>query len=422
MSSRRPSSSRSRSRSRRGRQDWGLSLSFLLCLLSCAPDTDLVGEGGGGADAGMGSTTGGASLVDPAAGAAGVPLNLAAVLVRFPVAVTLPDGAFSIAAGDLRPALAAPLPVDCPTTGSAPAGACFRVELVDLLAPSATYVVSMGQGVVAASGASVAAGVVGQFVTAAEADLRAPAIAGMTVEPSGPCVRVTLQTDEPSSVVVLLRGPGAERVVSAGAGTTQFAVSASIAAFAAGSDVEVVARAVDPAGNVAESAGVAVSVPVGLLPLAITEVLANAAGPEPAQEYVEIRNLGADPLELEGLSIEDAKAADVLAPTVLAPGAYALIVPAGFDPASAADTPPRPGTSLVRVDARIGADGMTNSGELVRLRTPAGTILSSYGGSVDVSSSKWAGKGVHRVPEDACDQPASWTRLPTEATPGWGAP
>jgi hypothetical protein len=233
---------------------------------------------------------------------------------------------------------------------------------------------------------------------------------------------VSLQTDEPAAVAVVLRGGGAERTVSAGAGTTQFSVAASIAAFAGGSELEVVARATDAAGNIAESAGVAVSVPDGLLPLAITEVLANAAGSEPAQEFIEIRNLGDSPLDVEGLSIEDAKAADVLPSAVLEPGAYALIVPSGFDPAGGADVPPRGGTILVRVDARLGSDGMTNGGEVVRLRTGAGTVVSAYGGSVDVSAAKWAGKGVHRIPEDACDQPASWTRLPTVATPGGAAP
>lgn len=389
--------------------------------IACAPDTNLIGEGTGGVGGPDGSGPGAASLIDPAAGAAGVPLNLAAVLVRFPTPVAVPAGALTVAAAGQPTTVAAPEPIECPA-GDIGMGTCYRLALVDLLLPSVTYVVSLHDGATAADGAAVSAGVVGQFATAAELDLRAPAISALTVEPSGPCLRVSLQTDEPAAVVVLLRGSIGERTVSAGAGTTQFSVAASVAAFAGGSDLEVVARATDAAGNVAESAGVAVSVPEGLLPIAITEVLANAAGPEPAQEFIEIRNLGDAPVDVGGLSIEDAKAADVLPPAVLEVGAYALIVPSGFDPAGGADVPPRGGTVLMRVDARLGSDGMTNGGEVVRLRNGAGTVVSSYGGSVDVSSTKWAGKGVHRVPENACDQPASWTRLPAEATPGGAAP
>jgi hypothetical protein len=392
------------------------------CALSasCTPDTNLIDEGTGGAGGPTVPGAGAASLVDPAAGTAGVPLNLAAVLVRFPRPVLVPDGALAIAASGQRTTASAPVPADCPDGEGG--GRCFRVGLIDLLLPSSTYLVSLGDGVVGADGAAVLPGVVGQFVTAAVSDLQAPAISGLTVEPSGPCVRVALQTDEACAVSIVLRGDGVERAISGGAGITQFSVAASMAAFSPGTELEVLARATDLAGNVAETAGVAVTVPEGLLPLAITEVLANAAGPEPAQEFVEVRNLGGEVIDIGGLSIEDAKGADVLPPLLLDAAAYALIVPSGFDPGSGADVAPRGGTPLIRVDARIGSDGMTNGGEVVRLRTPAGTIVSSYGGTVDASATKWAGKSVHRIPEDACDQPASWTRLPSEATPGWAAP
>lgn len=392
-----------------------------LTCLACAPDTNLIDEGGSLGGESIGPGAGGASLVDPAAGTAGVPVNLAAVLVRFPRPVNAPAGVFTVASAGQPSTVARQVPVDCPDRATT-LGSCVRVELVDLLLPSVTYVVSLGAGVVADDGVPITAGVIGQFVTAAEADLRPPGISALTVEPSGPCVRVALQTDEAASVSVLLRSGEVQRIVSAGAGTTQFTVAASLAAFPPGVEVEVVARATDPAGNASESAGVALVVPPGLLPLAITEVLANASGPEPAQEYVELRNLGSGPLDVAGLTIEDAKAADVLPSVIVEAGAYALIVPSGFDPASPLDAAPLAGVPLVRVDARLGSDGLTNGGEVVRLRAAGGTILSSYGGWVDVSSAKWAGKGVHRIPEDACDQAASWTRLPADATPGWGAP
>ncbi|MES1164525.1 MAG: lamin tail domain-containing protein [Verrucomicrobiota bacterium] len=387
-------------------------------MTACAPDTELVGEGGP-PDGSRAAGAAGAVLVDPAPGTTGVPLNLAAVLVRFPTTVAVPAGALTLTSAVQTALVGVPDPVDCVEQG---AGACFRLPVDGPLAPTATYVVSLAGGVVDGDGRPVAAGPVGQFATAAEADLTAPGISGLTVGPSGPCVLASFQTDEPAAAMLVLRGAGGERQIAAGAGTTSFSVAASVAAFGAGAEVQVIARVADLAGNVAETASVSLTVPDGLVPVAITEVLSNAAGPEPAQEFIELRNLGPDVVDVGGLAVEDAKGADVLPSFAIEPGAFALVVPSGFDAASAVDTPPKAGTALIRVDARLGADGLTNGGEAVRLRTATGTVISGYGGGVDVSATKWAGKSVHRVPEDACDQPASWTRLPAAATPGWGAP
>ena len=105
--------------------------------------------------------------------------------------------------------------------------------------------------------------------------------------------------------------------------------------------------AVDRAGNVAASSPLAFETPPPLPPIVITEVLANAAGPEPAQEFVELRNLGSEPVSLAGLRLEDAKGGDDLPAEMLAPDAYALVVPSGYDPAQGQDPAPRTGTLLV---------------------------------------------------------------------------
>lgn len=383
-------------------------------LSACAPDTDLVAAPGP-----SGTTAGAAALIDPAPGASGVPLNLAAILVRFQRAVLVPDGSLTITAGGRSAGAGAAASTDCP---GEVAGSCFRVPLVELLMPSVTYLVSVQAGVSDLDGQPLPSGPVGQFATSAEADVTPPAITGFAIQVSGACVFAGFQTDELAAGTLWIRGGGVERSVSAGAGVTEFAVAASVASFGGGLDLAIGARAVDLAGNSAETAAVSITVPPGLLPVAITEVQANPAGPEPGQEFVEVRNLGSAPVDLAGLTIEDAKGADVLPASMLGAGAYGLIVPSGFDPASPVDTPPRPGTTLIHVDSRIGADGMGNGGEAIFLRTPEGAVVSSYGGFVDVSSSKWSGKSVHRIAEDACDQAATWTRLPSAATPGWGGP
>ena len=106
---------------------------------------------------------------------------------------------------------------------------------------------------------------------------------------------------------------------------------------------------------------------------------------------------------------------------MLAPDAYALVVPSGYDPAQGQDAAPRTGTLLVRIDTRIGADGLANGGEIVRLLR-ADAVVSSYGGWVSVSAGSWGGKGVHRLVQTACDRADAWNRTPLDATPGSGPP
>ena len=97
------------------------------------------------------------------------------------------------------------------------------------------------------------------------------------------------------------------------------------------------------------------------------------------------------------------------------------MVPSGYDPNQGQDPAPRAGTLLVRIDTRIGADGLANGGELVRLMS-GDAVVSSYGGWVSVSAGSWSGKGVHRLVQTACDRPDAWNRTPLAATPGAAPP
>ncbi len=396
---------------------------FWLLALACGPKTDLTDEGAGSSTSAANEKTTGvaslATLVAPSAGAADVPLNLAAVTIRFPIAVTVPNGSVTIKGAAQSVAVGVPRASVCPDSRP---GTCVEIALAEALMPAATYVVAVARDIIDNQGHALPAGPFGQFVTASDVDLTAPAILGLSIQPSGPCVLVNFQTDEPAAATVVLRSGNAGRDVPAGAGTVQFAVAVSVVAFEPGNDLEIVVRARDLAGNVTESAAVTLRVPMNFLSVAITEIHANPAGPEPVEEFVEVKNLGSAPLALAGLSIEDAKGSDTLSAFTLDAGAYALIVPAAFDPVSPVDTPPMAGTRLVRVDSRLGFDGLSNGGETIRLRASDGTIVSSCNFPVDVSASKWSGKSVHRIPDDACDQAASWTHIPLAATPGWAAP
>jgi hypothetical protein len=374
---------------------------------ACAPETDLGGLAGASAGPAAGAPPG--TLVDPIAGATDVPLNLAGVMVRFAAPVTLPGAPFSVCGA--AASSSGPMPCD--------GGTCYRAELGASLPANASCRVELLDGALDAAGGHLGTGTLGAFTTSGELDQAPPQLAEVTLQLAGPCVAISFATDEVSAGTVVLRAGDVETTVSAGAGQTRFDVAVPVAALPPETPATLVVRAVDRAGNAAESAAVAWQTPPALPPVAITEVQANPSGPEPAQEFVELRNLGGEPVDLAGLSLADARGADALPAVTLAPGAYALVVTSGYDPGNGADAAPRAGTQLVRVDGRIGADGLSNGGEPVRLLRGE-EIVSSYGGWVDVSSATWAGKAVHRLVQTACDRRDAWNRSPLPATPGDG--
>jgi len=153
--------------------------------------------------------------------------------------------------------------------------------------------------------------------------------------------------------------------------------------------------------------------------LVITEVLANPAGSEYTQEFVELENLEAEPVSLAGMLIEDKTGSDVLPDVAVPAGGFALIVAASFVADDGKDPVPRDGTVIVSVSGRNRSRCLSNSGEPVRLVSSDGAVVSQYGGWVDVSATAWNGMSVHRISVDACDQPSAWTNSPEMPTPGW---
>jgi len=112
--------------------------------------------------------------------------------------------------------------------------------------------------------------------------------------------------------------------------------------------------------------------------VAITEVLADPAGPEPAQEFVEVANLDDVEVDLGGWALDDEGGGAVVpAGTVLAPGDVVLLVPDAYDPDGAGDPPADPAAALVRLGRSLGASGLRNSGEAVFLIDPEGLVVSS---------------------------------------------
>ena len=381
----------------------------------CAPATDLTNvPSGGGAGGATGPTA--ALLVDPAPGSTAVPLNLASVVVRFPTAVAWGAEGLRVCDG-----MSGPVATATPAEAACEGGICYRFALTGTLPAGTSCAVTLAPGSRDDVGVALAPGTIGVFDTAAVRDETPPTLADLTLSASGPCLAVNFSTDEPVTASVQLVAGPVEVSIPAGVGLIRFDLAVGLAVLPPETPATVAVTAVDRAGNVASSSPLMFTTPAALPALAITEVLANATGPEPAQEYVELRNLGPDTLSLAGLRIEDAKGGDELPEDMLAPGDYALVVPSGYDPAQGQDPPPRSGTRLVRVDTRLGSDGLSNAGEGVRL-TFGGAVVSSYGGWIDVSPTRWAGKSVHRTIESACDRRDAWNQLPLAPTPGAGPP
>jgi hypothetical protein len=124
----------------------------------------------------------------------------------------------------------------------------------------------------------------------------------------------------------------------------------------------------------------------GGYPVAVTEILADPAGTEPDQEFVEIHNFGAGAVDLSGWMIDDNgdKDGDVLpAGTTLGAGSTGIIVSPDFDPSTGDDPAPASSATIIHLDSSIGTSGLKNSSaETIQLWDAAGLLVSEYLGEV----------------------------------------
>lgn len=139
-----------------------------------------------------------------------------------------------------------------------------------------------------------------------------------------------------------------------------------------------------------------------LAALSITEVRSDPRGAEPRQEYVEVLNFGPVPVDLRDFSLSD-RADDegdrVTRAFLLPAGARALFVADAFDAEDVNDDAPAPGVPLVRMGTSIGSGGLTNAGEPLFLRDPAGRRVSA----APAMAARAAGACVVRVAADPRD-------------------
>ena len=160
--------------------------------------------------------------------------------------------------------------------------------------------------------------------------------------------------------------------------------------------------------------------PAALPPVVITEVLGDPRGPEPAQEFIEIKNVGNREVDLTGWMIDDNNDRDGdLLPqgSVLIPGAVALIVSDTFDSASPLDPSPDPDALIIRLAGSIGSNGLKNSDpESVELYDAEGDLVSRYDGKTGPARE---GESIHRcLAEIPALDPEAFGDIGV-STPGW---
>jgi hypothetical protein len=130
--------------------------------------------------------------------------------------------------------------------------------------------------------------------------------------------------------------------------------------------------------------------------LVLNEVLANAVGPEPESEWIEVVNDSDLPAQLSGVWLEDGAGRVRLPAERLEPHEIALLVPASSRESSL-DVSAALGTRRLELPS-LGQRGLSNSGELLQLVGPEG-VLSRF----PMLPAPHAGRSVARRALDGTD-------------------
>ncbi len=130
-------------------------------------------------------------------------------------------------------------------------------------------------------------------------------------------------------------------------------------------------------GGLERTAQLEITTTQALPRVVLNEIFANPKGPEPQQEWIELYNDGRAPADLAGFMLEDSAGTTALPSATLPPRGYALLVNESFDATNGADPLPDPLAQLLRVP-HLGTNGLSNSGEMLKLRDAAGVLVSSF--------------------------------------------
>jgi len=352
-------------------------------------------------------------LRSPSPGSADLPRNLARVVVRFsrPVLGVTEESLWLELDDGSR--VRTTLRLASPRCRKLAPGSCFELGLEQPPLPARTRLrLRLAPSVHDGAGLGVLVPTGQVLATGDGVDSSAPRAEVLRLQLADGCVVVRGRTDEPADV--MLEGDwGAVAESSVGATRHEVALGGPVAAGRVTVTVE------DLAGNRAQA-----DLPVEPSPtdrLVITEILANPAGPEPAQELVELLNLSPGPVDLASWVLDDGDdgaGANVLPAALLLPGQYAVVVGKGYRESNL-DPPPDPSALVVRLSSLLGASGLSNAGETLALRDPQGRLVSTYSDQLGaVSGKSCSGHSVERVAVGGCDLAANWRLSAGAATPG----
>ncbi len=354
-------------------------------------------------------------LLSPPDGAVEVPPNLRAAVVVFSrLLLGVQAGSLWLQQED-GTRLPSEVQAGTPRCQAQLPGTCYEVRPLVPLPPLERIEVHASDELRDVRGRPPLQGVPRAFATAAAPDCTPPRVIATQVRVSDRCAVVRLLADEPVNVR-LQPGWGLLDAWSLGVLEHELAlpappVSPGVLRVSledlAGNQAELPPRTLEPGDRSPR--------------VAISEVLANPAGLEPAQEYVELINLSGAPVQLAGWSLDDNDdgiGREALPDAVLGPGQLAVVVGVKYSASSAADPPPAPDALLVRLAGTLGEAGLANSGELLTLRDPEGRLVSSWNGRLPAGKAS-NGRSVERVRPDACDVGARWRLEPHgSSTPG----
>ncbi len=156
----------------------------------------------------------------------------------------------------------------------------------------------------------------------------------------------------------------------------------------------------------------------------ISEFVFNPAGTEPGNEWVELYNGSTGPIDLMHWTLADASSSDLIATSskVIPAGGYVVITSS----TTLAQTLIAGGVDAIAATSSIGQNGLSNTGDALFLRDPAGTLVDavSYGTNTMAFSPALSiagmaeGASYARVPVTVdTDTAADWVIL-TVPTPG----
>jgi hypothetical protein len=228
-----------------------------------------------------------------------------------------------------------------------------------------------------------------------------PELIGLELEPADRCLVVRFSSDRPSEAELCVGDRCRAEPRQMG-----HAIGVSLAEAEDGWTLRAWDESTAPE---TKQEGVVMMPPV---PLVLTEVLAEPLGPRLPQQFVELFNVGDQPVEMSGLVLRTASGFDLLPAGSLPSGRFAVVVPSGFAD-DGIDVPPLPDSLLLRLSsARLGGRGIREGGEPVWLEDASGKLITRWGGFAVVLS---AGQSLSRYPFD-CDLPDSFR--PGRPTPG----